>query len=74
MNGLWYKKDGDFELRVYTNAIWIGNTDDQKSTSGGTYFLGERLVKWISKKRSCISHSNIKDEYVDIAINCSNII
>ena len=37
--GLYYKKNEKFELRAYTNANWVGNIDDRKSTSGGAFFL-----------------------------------
>ena len=45
-----YKKNKIFELRAYTNAHWAGNIDDRKSTSGGAFFLGRRLVTWTRKK------------------------
>lgn len=40
--GLWYPYVGKFNLKVYTNANWAGNVDDQKSTVGGAFFLGGR--------------------------------
>ena len=48
--GLWYKFGGDLDLKVFTNADWAGNLDDRKSTSGGEFFLGTRLVSLTSKK------------------------
>lgn len=48
--GLWYSKEGNFELWVYIDVDWARNIDDQKSRIGGAFFLGERLVTWISKK------------------------
>ena len=48
--GLWYKMGGNLDLKVFTNANWAGSIDDRKSTSGGSFFLGKRLVSWISKK------------------------
>ena len=53
--GLYYKKNDNFELKAYTDADWAGNIDDRKSTSGGAFFLGKRLVTWTSKKQSCTS-------------------
>lgn len=43
--GLWYKKEGDFELRVYTDDHWAGNVDDKKSTSVTTSFPITNLLK-----------------------------
>ena len=42
--GLWYKQDDDFNLKVYIDVDWVGNVDDRRSTSGGAFFLGERLI------------------------------
>ena len=72
--GLYYKKNEKFELKDYTNIDWVGNIDDKKSTSGGAFFLGKRLVTWTSKKQSCTSQSIVEAEYVVAAINCTNIV
>ena len=72
--GLQYKKEGDFELSVYSDVGWVGNVDDRKSTSGGSFFLGEILVTWISKKQSCISQIAIEAKYIAYLVNCSNIV
>ena len=42
--GLWFKLGGNMELKVFTDADWVGSIDDKKSTSGGAFFLGKRLV------------------------------
>ena len=48
--GLWYDKSNYFTLSAYTDANWVGSMDDRKSTNGGAFFLGGRLVSWLSKK------------------------
>ena len=48
--GLWYKLGGNMDLKVSTDVDWVGRIDDRKSTSGGAFFLGKRLVSWTSKK------------------------
>lgn len=65
--GLWYPKDYEFTLFTYTNVDWAGDIDDRKSTSGGDFFLGKKLVSWINKKQSCTSLSTIEAEYVAVA-------
>ena len=72
--GLYYKKNKKFELRAYTDADWVGNIDDRKSTSGGVFFLGKILVTWTSKKQNCISQSTVEVEYVIVVVNCTNIV
>nr|GEU64803.1 uncharacterized mitochondrial protein AtMg00810-like [Tanacetum cinerariifolium] len=42
--GLWYTKDSGFELTRFLDADYAGCKDTFKSTSGGAYFLGEKLV------------------------------
>ena len=72
--GLWYKLGGNIDLRVFIDADWIGNLDDRKSTSGGAFFLGKRLVSWTRKKQKCTSQSIVEVEYVAALVNCSNIV
>ena len=72
--GLWYKLGGNMDLKVFTDADWVGNIDDIKITSGGAFFLGKRLVSWTCKKKNCTSQSTVKVEYVVVVVNCSNIV
>ena len=53
--GLWYKLGGNLDLKVFTNADWARNIDDKKSTSGGAFFLGKRLVSWTNKRKNYTS-------------------
>lgn len=53
--GLWYKKEGNLDLKEFIDVNWEGSVDDRRSTDGGAIFLGKRLVSWISKKQICIS-------------------
>ena len=50
--GLWYQKGQNFTLKAFTDAYWAGSVDDRKSTSGATFFLGNCLVSWSSKKNT----------------------
>eukprot|EP00253_Pinus_taeda_P006440 PITA_06440 len=65
--GLWYPRDTDLTLHAYTDADWAGSVDDRKSTSGGAFFVGSRLVSWFSKKHSSIAISTAEAEYVATA-------
>ena len=45
----------------------------EKSTSGGAFFMGSRLVSWFSKKQSSVTLSTAEAEYVAlhlVALNC----
>lgn len=72
--GLWYPYNDNFYLKVFTDVDWAGNVDERKRTTGGDFFLGERLVSWISKKQSCISQSTTEAEYVATSMNCTQTI
>ena len=71
--GLWYYRLSDFTLRACTDVDWTGSMDDIKSTSGGAFFLGGRLISWLSKKQDCISQSTAEVEYVVATNNCNQI-
>ncbi|GJZ97349.1 hypothetical protein Tco_0669802 [Tanacetum coccineum] len=62
--GLWYTKDSGFELTGFSDADYAGCKDTFKSTSGGTQFLGEKLVSWSSKKQDCMSLLTVEVECV----------
>jgi hypothetical protein len=55
--GLWYPKNHNFQLLIYSDADWANYLDERKSMSGGTFFLGSYLVACLSKKQGSISLS-----------------
>ena len=67
--GLWYPRDTDLTLHAYTDSDWEGSVDDRKSTSGGAFYMGSRLVSLFSKKQSSIALSTIEAENV-VATSC----
>jgi hypothetical protein len=58
--GLWYLKGNEMTMVTYTDADWEGSIDDRRSTSGATFYLGDFLVSWLSKKQSSVSLSTIE--------------
>ncbi|XP_062114245.1 uncharacterized mitochondrial protein AtMg00810-like [Humulus lupulus] len=48
--GIWYSNDTNSNLVCFSDANWVGNADDRKSTSSGCFYLGNNLVSWHSKK------------------------
>jgi hypothetical protein len=57
--GLWYPRNQNFQLLVYSNVDWANCVE-----SGGAFFLGYSLVAWLSKKKGSISLSITKAEYI----------
>ncbi|GJU33623.1 retrovirus-related pol polyprotein from transposon TNT 1-94 [Tanacetum coccineum] len=50
--GIWYKRDGEGNMKVFTDSDYAGNFDDMKT------------VTWSSKKQSIMALSSTKAEYV----------
>lgn len=69
--GLWYPRDESFDLCAYMDANWEGDVDDIKRTTNGVFFLGSRLISWLSKKQICTSLSIALSKYVAATTNCT---
>eukprot|EP00253_Pinus_taeda_P030056 PITA_30056 len=61
-------------LLYLTDADWVGSVDDRKSTSGGAFFMGSKLVSWLSKKQRSIALSTVEAEYVVAASCCTQLL
>ena len=42
--GLFYSKESNLSLAVFSDSDWAGNADDRKSTTGGCFYVGANLV------------------------------
>jgi len=62
--GLWYRRGKYFSFNIHTNVDWEGDVDDQKTTSGCSFFLGECLISRLIKKQASISLSTAKVENI----------
>ncbi|GKG25075.1 hypothetical protein Tco_0395703 [Tanacetum coccineum] len=71
--GLWYSKDFGFVLTTFLDADHAGCIDTRKSTSGGIQFLGDRLVRWMSKKQDYTVMSSVEAEYVALSASCAQV-
>nr|GFB06968.1 uncharacterized mitochondrial protein AtMg00810-like [Tanacetum cinerariifolium] len=65
--GLWYPKDSGFELTAFLDADHTVCIDTRKITSGGRQFLGDKLVRWMSKKQDCTATSSAETEYMTLS-------
>nr|GEV42148.1 uncharacterized mitochondrial protein AtMg00810-like [Tanacetum cinerariifolium] len=65
--GLWYPKASPFDLVAYSDSDYGGASQDRKSTTGGSQFLGRRLISWKCKKQTIIATSTTEAEYVTAA-------
>ena len=71
---MWYPKGNNLIIQAFTNADWAGSVDDRKSTSGATFYLGDCLVSWLSKKKTSISLSTAEAEYIAAASCCTQVL
>ncbi|GKA66736.1 uncharacterized mitochondrial protein-like protein [Tanacetum coccineum] len=67
--GLWYPKDSPFDLVAYTDSDYTEASLDRKSTTGGSQFLGSRLISWQCKKQIVVANSTTEAKYV-AALSC----
>jgi hypothetical protein len=51
-------------LEGYSDANWISDTNDTKSTSGYVFTLGGAAVSWKSSKQICIARSTMESEFI----------
>ena len=51
-------------LEGYSDANWISETKDTKSTSGFVFTLGGAAVSWKSSKQTCIARSIMELEFI----------
>ena len=51
-------------LEGYSDANWISDMKDTKSTSGYVFTLGGAAVSWKSSKQTCISRSTMESEFI----------
>jgi hypothetical protein len=72
--GLWYPRNQNFQLSVYSDPDWANCLDERKSMSGGEFFLGESLVAWLSKKQGSISLSTTEAECIASTTCCTQVL
>ena len=51
-------------LEGYSDASWVDDTSDSKSTSGWVFTLAGGAISWASKKQTCIAHSTMEAELI----------
>ncbi|XP_062102552.1 uncharacterized mitochondrial protein AtMg00810-like [Humulus lupulus] len=65
---LFSRKTEEQNINVYTDADWVGNKNDMRSTSGYFTFVGGNLVSWRSKKQSVVARSSGEAELRGMAL------
>jgi hypothetical protein len=53
--GLHIRRSSSTLISTFSDANWVGCSDDRKSTSGFAFFFGPNLISWCSKKQKIVS-------------------
>nr|GEV65412.1 hypothetical protein [Tanacetum cinerariifolium] len=67
------KLDDQTDYRSKSDVDHAGCIDTRKNTSGGTQFLGDKLVSWMSKKQDCTAMSSAEAKYVTLSASCAQV-
>ncbi|GKD89143.1 hypothetical protein Tco_1364650, partial [Tanacetum coccineum] len=51
-------------IEGYSDANWISDIKDSRSTSGYVFTLGEAAISWITSKKTVIAKSMIESEFI----------
>jgi hypothetical protein len=57
-------RGGSMELFGYSDSDMVGYVNDNKSTSGAVFFLGEGSVTWSTHKQRVVALSSCDTEYI----------
>ena len=60
-------------LEGFSNAKWISDSDDMKSTSGYVFILGGSVVSQKSVKQTCITWSIMEAEFIALEKTSSEV-
>ena len=58
----------------YSTVDWARCIDDRKSTYGGCFYLGNKLVSWMRKKQNSISLSMVEAKYIAAGSYCAQLL
>lgn len=61
--GLYFQKNSNRGIEVYTDSDWAGCLSDRKSTTGYCTFVWGNMVTWRSKKQSVVARSSAEAEF-----------
>ena len=73
-HGIFYSAQSPLILCAFSDADWVGDPTDRRSTTGYCFLLGSSLISWRSKKQNFVAHSNIEAEYRALADTTSKLL
>ena len=67
LDGLFYSRNSDISLELFSDADWANCSTDRRSTSGSLVYLGQNLISWRCQKQRTVARSSTKAEYKAVA-------
>lgn len=69
-DGIFFSKQKDSILQVFTDSDHAGDRNDSKSTTGYTICFAGAPIAWVSRKQTGVAQSSTEAEYVAAATCC----
>ena len=66
-DSLFYSRNFDISLELFSDADWASCSTDQRSTSGHLVYLGKILISWRCQKQRTVAQSSTEAEYKAVA-------
>ena len=73
-DGLHFSSHSSLTLQTYSDAYWVGDPTDRRSTIGYCFLLGDSLISWGSKKQTVVARSSTEAEYRALAAITAELI
>ena len=54
-DGLHFSSHSSLTLQAYSDANWVGDLTDRRSTIGDYFLLGDYLIYWRKKKQTVVA-------------------
>jgi hypothetical protein len=62
-HGLHFSSQSSLTLQAYSDANWVGDPTDHRSTTRYCFLFGDSLISWRSKKQFVVARSSTEAEY-----------
>ncbi|KAL4570881.1 hypothetical protein LXL04_026545 [Taraxacum kok-saghyz] len=72
-HGILIQRNSPLHLHAFSDADWVGDNDNYRSTTGYIVYLGANLISWSSKHQSTLARSSTEAEFRGVASTTTEI-